>query len=219
MSIVPRFPMDVDDDARLIHIALAAQDHQLVASTAAAAQRRAQLNPEIRSLAAAAAHADGLLNDSRPSLADAVELFDGGHRPLAFALALEDLGAAAVNDGETQQGVDALGRALELYAHAGATWDAGRVRGRLRALGVRRRLTSAQRPGRGWAAMTDSELAVAQLVARGLTNREVAERLFISHHTVSSHLRHVFGKLDVTSRVELTRVAARHESDGAARGG
>ena len=40
-----------------------------------------------------------------------------------------------------------FGRALELYAEAGAAWDAGRVRGRLRALGVRRRLVAAQRPG------------------------------------------------------------------------
>ena len=47
--------------------------------------------------------------------------------------------------------------------------------------------------------MTDSELAVARLVAQGLTNREVAERLFVSHHTVSGHLRHVFAKLEVNS--------------------
>ena len=42
---------------------------------------------------------------------------------------------------------------------------------------------------------------------RGLTNREVAERLFLSPHTVSSHLRHVFGKLGINSRVELARLA------------
>jgi DNA-binding CsgD family transcriptional regulator len=60
--------------------------------------------------------------------------------------------------------------------------------------------------------MTDSELAVARLVAEGFTNREVAERLFVSHHTVSAHLRHVFAKLDVNSRVELTRVAGVHEA-------
>jgi DNA-binding CsgD family transcriptional regulator len=59
--------------------------------------------------------------------------------------------------------------------------------------------------------MTDSELAVARLVAQGLTNREVAERLFVSQHTVSGHLRHVFAKLDVNSRVELTRLAGLHD--------
>jgi len=114
--------------------------------------------------------------------------------------------------GATQQAVDVFGRALVLYAEAGAAWDAGRVRGRLRALGVRRRLVSAQRPGRGWAAMTDSELAVARLVAQGFSNREVAERLFVSPHTVSGHLRHVFTKLDINSRVDLTRLAGVHDA-------
>jgi len=47
-------------------------------------------------------------------------------------------------------------------------------------------------------------------VVRGLTNREVAEWLFVSPHTVSTHLRHVFEKLKLNSRVELASVAARH---------
>jgi DNA-binding CsgD family transcriptional regulator len=206
-SIVPLFPMDVDDEARLVQIALAVQDHELAGNAAAAAQRRSGLNPNVRSIAAAAAHVNGLLNHSQQFLAEAVALFEAGPRPLALALALEDLGVVTVDDGDTNEATAAFGRALTLYAEAGAALDAGRVRGRLRALGVRRRLVSAQRPGRGWAAMTDSELAVARLVAQGFTNREVAERLFVSHHTVSSHLRHVFAKLDVNSRVELTRVA------------
>jgi DNA-binding CsgD family transcriptional regulator len=63
----------------------------------------------------------------------------------------------------------------------------------------------------GWAALTTSELTVARLVAEALTNREVAERLFVSPHTVNSHLRHVFLKLGITSRVELARVARDYE--------
>jgi len=211
-SIVPLFPMDVADEARLAHIALAMQDHELGVAAAASAQHRVRLNPSIRSIAAAAVHVSGLLNRSRQDLAEAVELYEGGPRPLALALALEDLGDASVDGGATQDGLDAYGRALELYTRAGAAWDAGRIRGHLRALGVRRRLVSAQRPERGWEAMTESELAVARLVADGLSNREVAERLFVSHHTVNSHLRHVFGKLDVNSRVELTRLAGVHDS-------
>jgi DNA-binding CsgD family transcriptional regulator len=211
-SIVPLFPLDVADEARLVHIALAVQDPELAAAAGATAHRRARLNPSTRSIAAAAAHASGLLEHSRQGLAEAVELYDGGPRPLALALALEDLGDASVESGATKEGLDAYGRALELYAQTGAAWDAGRIRGRLRALGVRRRLVSSQRPERGWEAMTESELAVARLVADGLSNREVAERLFVSPHTVNSHLRHVFGKLDVNSRVELTRLAGVHES-------
>ena len=211
MGIVPLFPMDVADEARVIHIALAAEDDELAAHAAEAAQCRAGLNPQIRSIAAAAAHAKGLVDHNRKDLAESVALYEGGPRPLAYAAALEDLGLATVEEGDTNEAANVFGRALELYAQVGAAWDAGRVRGRLRALGVRRRLVAAQRPGRGWAAMTDSELAVARLVAQGLTNREVAERLFVSQHTVSGHLRHVFAKLDVNSRVELTRLAGVHD--------
>jgi DNA-binding CsgD family transcriptional regulator len=213
MSILPLHPMDVADEVRLVRIALAVQDHELAVHAVASAQRRSAVNPDVRSLAAAAAHVDGLLRHSRQCLAEAVKFFEGGSRPLALASALEDLGAITVKNGDTQHAVDAFTRALELYAHAGAAWDAGRVRGRLRALGVHRRLVSARRPGRGWAAMTDSELAVARLVAQGLSNREVAERLFVSPHTVSGHLRHVFTKLDVNSRAELTRLAGLHDSN------
>ena len=77
---------------------------------------------------------------------------------------------------------------------------------------VRRRLVAAQRPTAGWAALTDSEGAVARLVAEGLTNREVAAKLFVSRHTVSGHLRSLFIKLAINSRVELTRLVARHDS-------
>ena len=211
MLVLPLFPMDVSDESRLVLIALAAQDHELAVNAVAAARYRSALNPGVRSLAGAAAHASGLLKHSRQELAEAVELFDGGPRPLALAAASEDLAAASVEEGDTQAAVDAFGRALELYAQAGAAWDAGRVRGRLRALGVRRRLASAPPRGSGWAAMTDSELTVARLVAQGFTNREVAEQLFVSHHTVSGHLRHVFAKLGVNSRVELTRLAGIHD--------
>ena len=61
--------------------------------------------------------------------------------------------------------------------------------------------------------MTKSELAVAQLAADGFTNREIAERLFVSPHTVNTHLRHVFAKLRVNSRVALTRLATERESE------
>jgi DNA-binding CsgD family transcriptional regulator len=105
-----------------------------------------------------------------------------------------------------------LGQALELYYRAGASWDAARARRRLRALGVRRRLAGMVPPRKGWSGLTECELEVVHQVARGLTNRQVAERLFLSQHTVSNHLRHAFAKLDVTSRVELARLAAMHDN-------
>jgi DNA-binding CsgD family transcriptional regulator len=51
---------------------------------------------------------------------------------------------------------------------------------------------------------------VVRLIAQGLTNRETAVRLFVSPHTVNSHLRHAFTKLGVNSRVELARAVDAH---------
>ena len=126
--------------------------------------------------------------------------------------ALEDLGVARARAGAVDAAIEAFDAALVLYAEAGARWDAGRVRGRLRDQGVRRRLVPRERAETGWEAMTDSELAVARLVAHGLTNREVAEQLFVSPHTVSSHLRSIFAKLDINSRLALARIAAEHDT-------
>jgi DNA-binding CsgD family transcriptional regulator len=61
----------------------------------------------------------------------------------------------------------------------------------------------------GWARLTDTERAVAELVAAGYTNREAATRLFISPHTVDYHLRHIFRKLDIDSRTQLARITER----------
>ena len=62
----------------------------------------------------------------------------------------------------------------------------------------------------GWGALTDAERRVAHLVAGGLGNREVAERLYLSRYTVETHLKHVFAKLGVSSRSELAALASRN---------
>ena len=71
-----------------------------------------------------------------------------------------------------------------------------------------------KRPAAGWESLTDTELATARLVAQGLRNQRIANQLFISTHTVAFHLRQVFRKLDIRSRVELTRIALEHGEAG-----
>lgn len=206
--VIPLYPMDVTDDPQLVRIALAVNDSRLAEDTVAAAEQRARRNPAIDSVRAAAVHARGLHTADLALLAEACRLLETVPRPMALASALEDLGVAQLRAGAVEAGLDTLGRALVRYSDAGAIWDAGRVRGRLRANGVRRRLVTSTRPHAGWASLTDSELAVVRLITEGLTNRETAERLFVSPHTVNSHLRHAFTKLGVKSRVELARVVA-----------
>jgi DNA-binding CsgD family transcriptional regulator len=67
-----------------------------------------------------------------------------------------------------------------------------------------------KRPSTGWASLTPTELDVVRLVVDGLPNKDIATRLFVSPRTVQSHLRHVYNKLGLTSRVQLAQEAARH---------
>jgi DNA-binding CsgD family transcriptional regulator len=97
--------------------------------------------------------------------------------------------------------------------------DGGDVAGailRLRPKGVkaddtgteRRHLRPPRRPTYGWASLTETERFLAELIADGLTNKQAAARLFVSRHTIDSHLRHIFRKLDINSRVDLARLVA-----------
>lgn len=210
-SVLPLLARDTCDEPQLVRAALLTRDDALADDAVATAERRAAVNPEVPTLVAAAAHARGLRGGDADELGAAVAGFEGGARPLALASALEDLGCRLAHGRRRTEAVDALGRSLDQWARCGASWDARRVRRRLRELGVRRRVTAAERPATGWEGLTASELEVVRLVAQGRTNRETAERLYISSHTVSTHLRHVFAKLQINSRVELARIAAQRQ--------
>ncbi|QWZ07379.1 MEDS domain-containing protein [Nocardioides panacis] len=64
--------------------------------------------------------------------------------------------------------------------------------------------------GDQWLSLTGAEVRVAELVASGMTNRAIAEQLIVSPHTVDAHLKHMYVKLGIHSRVELTVLALRH---------
>jgi DNA-binding CsgD family transcriptional regulator len=207
LKLFPLFPFEIADDPQLVRIAVAVGDEELAEHTIEQAEHRCALNPGVVSFKAAVAHARGLRRRSTDDLQTAASFFETGPRPLATASALEDLGRLQAAEGATGDAIASLDRALAIDVQAGARWDAARVRGQLRQLGVRRRIVISDRPATGWEALTSAEAAVAQLASEGKTDREIAETLFISPHTVNTHLRHIFGKLGVNSRISLTRMA------------
>jgi DNA-binding CsgD family transcriptional regulator len=198
-AVLPLLGAENGDEPQVVRAALRVHALDIADQVIAEVQERADKNPAVASLRASAAHARGLRHRDVAELRSAVRDLSGAPRPLALASALEDLGVHA----DREEAIEVLGRALEVYAGCGASWDARRVRQRLRALGVRRRLVSGRGPEHGWAALTPTEKEVARLLGQGLTNKAVAEHLFVSPNTVGTHVRHVFGKLGVRSRAEL----------------
>ncbi|GAA2404213.1 LuxR family transcriptional regulator [Actinomadura vinacea] len=189
--------------------ALAAGRRSVAADIVETARQIADDNPGFPTLAAAAAHAHGVLRRDAAALTQAMAQYDD---PWGTASAAEDLGLLLIDD--RKAAIARFDEAADGYRKIGALRDAARVRARLRNLGVRRRhWTYADRPSTGWESLTDTERSVASLVAQGLTNRQVATQMFLSPHTVSFHLRQVFRKLGIGSRVELARIAAEQPPD------
>jgi DNA-binding CsgD family transcriptional regulator len=99
-----------------------------------------------------------------------------------------------------QEARELLRAAQAGFDNLGASLWAERAREELRAAGVTSR---AQAPTL-WSSLSAQELQVARMVAEGLSNRQIAERLCLSHRTVASHLYRIFPKLGITSRAQLT---------------
>ena len=198
--------------AWLARTALAAGHGELAVCAARTACALADAYPQFPALAAAAAHGRGLARRDPGLLAEAA----GQHPdPWARASAAEDLGILHGWQGDRGQAIRYLTEALGEYHEVGAHRDEARARRRLRQLGVRRRhwATPAARPVTGWRSLTETEQAVAGLVAEGLTNGQVAARMYISTHTVAHHLRQAFRKLSIASRYELTRIVIEQADD------
>jgi DNA-binding CsgD family transcriptional regulator len=187
----------------LVAIALAAGAAGHASRVVAAARVLAERNPGSHSAAGAVAHAEGLLYGDPAKLRLAVREFRSTPRPLALAAALED----AVRAGQAEEGW--YDEAVAIVTGCGA-------------LGSRRRLEQRRLEHRPGAVtppapapplclpqLSPAERPVALAVARGLTNIEAARELYLSRHTVDSHLRKIFNKLGVSRRAELAALVAR----------
>ena len=196
----------------MVRLALGTDDRAAAESVVAAAEALAGANHEFPALGAAAAHARGLLDGDREALALAAGRAED---VWAGASAEEDLGKMSAAAGRRVDATESLERALGTYDDIGSVRDAARIRRRLRGMGVRHRHWSyAERPVSGWGSLTETEHAVTLLAADGWTNPQIAEQMFISVHTVAFHLRQIFRKLSIRSRVELARLAAEQTRNG-----
>ena len=189
----------------MVRTALAAGEDELAAAVTGAAEALAAGNPGYPAVTAAAAHSLGLAGRDPGRLAEAAAQHPD---PWAQASAAEDLGVLHARQADRRQAIDQLTGAIQGYQPTGAAADMARVRSRLRELGVRRRnwTQPARRPVSGWESLTDAERAAAELVAEGLNNREVASRMYVSINTVAFYMRQAYRKLNIGSRVELTRI-------------
>src|SRR5215472_901036 len=177
----------------LVRGALADGNSARALRLAQATQRLAKARPDDSDIAAAAAHVRGLVERDSAML--------------KRAEATEDAGQVSSAQGDHSAAVARLRQAYQQYESQGCTEAMARVRSQLRVAGVRlHHWRRADRPAVGWASLTETERQIAELVSLGLTNREVAARMFLSAHTVAFHLRHVFQKLEISSRVQLARL-------------
>jgi DNA-binding CsgD family transcriptional regulator len=154
-------------------------------------------------------YCSGLIDHDAQRLLAAGDLYSSLNRPLLMAKALEAAAEEFVAVDDKSAAREAMGRAVEAYTSLGAQADVNRVQAAFREYGIRRGPHSKHRKATsGWDSLTDAELKIAAMVAEGLSNPEIAQRLVTSPRTVGTHVSHILKKLGVASRAEIAREAA-----------
>jgi DNA-binding CsgD family transcriptional regulator len=132
-------------------------------------------------------------------LREAVEVLAGAQGRLDHARAVVDLGAALRRANQRTEARGLLREGVDLARQVGALGLAERANVEIAATGARPRKVLQT----GLDALTASERRVAQLAADGMTNKEIAQTLFVTIKTVEVHLSHAYRKLQITSRAQL----------------
>ncbi|MFI1619054.1 AAA family ATPase [Streptomyces lydicus] len=198
----------------LVRLALAHGDHANAQRYAAAAQRRADHSGGLYHLGDAY-RCQGLLSGDPDLLMEAVRCYRNAPRPLNAAHALTDAAELLARRGRLDDARVLLDQALDTFARMGAVRDAAQATSRLRAVAVRRGSHRTRTGSRdGWEALTHTERLVAEHVAEGYSNPEIASRLSIARSTVSTHVSSILRKLAMTSRVEIAAEVTRRQKSG-----
>ena len=169
----------------------------------------AQTNPPILSAGLACAHPLLASEDEADLLFEAALAQDMSSYRFLQARTLFSFGRRMRRQRRTADARAPLRQSIEVFDALGATRWSGRARDELRATGE----TVGKRTPDARDRLTAQELQIAQLAAQGLSNRSIAERLFVSHRTIGSHLYHIYPKLGITSRTQLQDALRTSESD------
>jgi ATP/maltotriose-dependent transcriptional regulator MalT len=171
-----------------------------------------------RASAAVALHAGKPADASERALASALAADEAG-APIEAGLSRTLAGRALAQAGQGEAAVAELRRAAAAFETCGALRYRDRAERELGKLGHRphRRTRPGTTDGGGVESLTERELEVARLVVDRKTNPEIAAELFLSQKTVETHLRNIFHKMNVTSRVALARAVERTDGTAGAR--
>jgi DNA-binding NarL/FixJ family response regulator len=171
-----------------------------------------------RAAAAVALDAGDPMSAAERALASAATAEEVG-APVEAALARTLAGRALARAGERDRAAAELERAAAEFEARGALGQRDAAERELGKLGRRRhrRTRPGKADGTGIESLTERELQVARLVVDRRTNSQIAAELFLSPKTVETHIRHLFQKLDVSSRVEVARAVERADRQGARR--
>jgi DNA-binding NarL/FixJ family response regulator len=194
----------------LLRVARTLGDRDLERAVAATAEQDAK-SPDALAMQHAAAHlCRAQIEDDAAALHQVATVYGEHGWPMMRAFATEEAAVRLAAAGRIDEARTAFNDAVRGYGALGATWDVRRVDARLRPLGIRRgSRTLDQRPESGWAALTEAERRVAELVSMGRSNPDVASELFLSPRTVQTHVSRILRKLGYTSRMDLVRDGAR----------
>jgi DNA-binding NarL/FixJ family response regulator len=151
--------------------------------------------------------AEGRSDESRRHLEDAVDLFLQSGAPFEVARARVELARALASLGRVDAARDEAQRAIDLLAELRAELELARARRVLASLDAKPGAQAAPRDTS--AGLTARELEVLKLVAEGLNNQVIADKLFVSEHTIHRHVANIFSKLSVSSRAAAVAQAAR----------
>ena len=203
----------------LIRTQLAQGDVEAAGRSADEAEARARATPLPQRIASARCGRAAVLlaGDDMPAAtraaSEALRLAESADNPLLCARARALIGAAAGRGGDIERGVAELEDAERLFSECGALRESDAAAQELRRFGRRQARRRRPTPGAGPGALSAREREVAELVAAGRRNRDVAVALFLSEKTIESHLARIYDKLGVRSRAAMATIIAGDRSE------